>query len=174
MRLYTPDECARHCEFLHVQLDERRQPTREFPHPHRLRFTLPQKFTQLLWVSRQIEAALQPRLDCLVWATGYRIFPSNENEHLYYRLRQSYGDHRLLHEAPGHLCLEHERPEVVTLVHLAILFGWDLHLIPTAGYARGFVCHDEWIELGFQGQAQFDETRSALVAAKLEVFVPEG
>jgi hypothetical protein len=172
VRFYSPEECASHCALLKVELDARRQPTRDLDFQYRLRCELPPSFTQLLWFSRTIEAALQPRAACLVWATGFGIFPSNENEHLYYRLRQSYGDLRLLHEAPGHLCLGYEQAEVVTLVHLGILFGWDVHLIPTQGHARAFVCHDEWVDLGFASQAQFEETRAQLQGAKMNVLVP--
>jgi len=106
---------------------------------------------------------------CLLWVTDFGIFPSNENYHIYYRLRQSYGDVRLLDEAPGHLCLDYERAEVVTLVHLCILFGWDVHLIPSVGYGRAFVCHDEWVEIGFDDKRLFDETRQSLEQAELEV-----
>ena len=171
MRFYTPKECEEWCQALQVPLDDQRGPMREFTHRYRLRCAFPPSFTQLLWFSRCIESALQPRQTCLLWVTDFGIFPSNENHHLYYRLRQSYGDVRLLHEAPGHLCLDYERPEVVTLVHLCILFGWDVHLIPTVGYGRAFVCHDEWAEIGFDDQRQFDEIRQAFEQAELEVSV---
>ncbi len=74
-------------------------------------------------------------------------------------------------EAPGHLCLDFERPEAVTLIHLSILFGWDVHLIPTVGYGRAFVSHDEWVELGFDSTAEFDETRKAFEKVKLQFSV---
>jgi hypothetical protein len=125
----------------------------------------------LLWFSRCIESALTPREECLLWVTDWGIFPSNENLHAYYRFRQSYGDLRLLREAPGHLCLEFERPEVVTLIHHCILFGWDVHLIPSVGFGRAFVCHDEWAELGFTDRRLFEETKRQLETAKLNVSV---
>jgi len=173
MRLYTPVECARWCEFMGIGLDERRKPTRELGKKHRLRFGFPRSFTQSLWFSRRIEHALRPRQSCMLWVTGYGVFPSNENEHLYYRLRQSYGDLRLLHEAPGHLCLAHEEADVVTLLHLCVLSGWDVHLIPTGGDARAFVCHDEWAEIGFDAPGQMEETRRALEDGGLKVFESE-
>jgi hypothetical protein len=37
----------------------------------------------------------------LVWITEWFIWGSSENWNLYYKLRQSYGDLRLLPEAPG-------------------------------------------------------------------------
>jgi hypothetical protein len=140
MRVFTPDESAKWSEQL-VALDARRQPTRDLGKPHRLKCEFPASFTQLLWFSRRIEAALQPRDSCLVWVTDWGVFPSGQNLHLFYRFRQTYGELRLLHEAPGHLCLHYESAEVVTLLHLGMLFGWDLHLIPTTGYARAFVSH---------------------------------
>ena len=170
MRFLNSTECADWCEHL-LPLDEHRRPTRELGYPHRLCCSFPPSFTQLLWFSRSIESALQPREDCLLWVTDWGIFPSNENLHAYYRIRQSYGDLRLLDEAPGHFCLSYERPEVVTLIQLCILFGWDVHLIPFAGFGRAFVSHDEYAELGFGGQAQFEETRGAFETAKLKVKV---
>ncbi len=156
---------------LQVPLDGQRQPVCEPTHQHRLRCAFPTSGSQLLWFSQCIESALQPRQTCLLWVTGFGLFPSCENQHLYYRLRQSYGEVRLLHEAPGHLCLDYERPEVVTLVHLCMLFGWDVHLIPTVGYGRAFVSHDEWAAIGFDDQRLFDETRQALEKAELVVSI---
>jgi hypothetical protein len=172
MRLLNQTESAEWCERLNVELDQKRQPSRQLSNPHRLHCAFPPSFPQLLWFSRVIESALQPRQACLLWVTGYGIFPSNENQHLYYRLRQSYGDTRLLHEAPGHLYLDYERPDVVTLLHLSILFGWDVHVIPSVGYGRAFVCHDEWIDIGFDDGSKFAETRKELERAKLRVSVP--
>ena len=168
MRFFTPQECAAWCEGL-VTLNEKAKPTRELTPPHRLRCVIPASSEQLLWFSRCIESALQPRQTCLLWVTDWDIFPTSENLHLYYRLRQSYGDVRLLHEAPGHLCLDYEVPEVVTLLQLSMLFGWDLHLIPTVSYAQAFVCHDEWVSIGFDNESQLKETWEELKKAGLEV-----
>ena len=94
MRFYTPKECEEWCQVLQVPLDDQRQPVHEPTHQHRLRCAFPPSDSQFLWFSRCIESALQPRQTCLLWVTGFGIFPSCENQHLYYRLRQSYGDIR--------------------------------------------------------------------------------
>ena len=60
---------------------------------------------------------------------------------------------------------------VVTLIHLCILYGWDVHLIPADGYGRAFVCHDEWIQIGFDDDSEMEETRRALEKAGLQVSV---
>ena len=62
---------------------------------------------------------------------------------------------------------------MVTLIHLFILFGWDVHLIPTVGYGRAFVSHDEWVEIGFDVKAAFDEARTTFEKANLQFSVTE-
>lgn len=170
MRIYSQEECARWSQPV-IVLDERRKPTHDLAKAHLLRCEFPASFSQMLWFSHLIEMALQPRQSCLVWVTGWGIFPSNENFHLFYRFRQAYGDSRLLDEAPGHLCLDYERSEVVTLVHMGILFGWDLHLIATSAYARAFVCHDEWVDIGFDDRPTLDKTAKEMRQAGLVVSV---
>jgi hypothetical protein len=95
---------------------------------------------------RQLEQALQPREACLLWVTDWGIWRSSENLHLYYRLRQSYGELRLLEEAPAHLFLDYEAADLISFLQVGLLCGWDMHLIPAVGYARLFVSHDEFVE----------------------------
>jgi hypothetical protein len=56
---------------------------------------------------RRLEQALMPREALLLWVTDWGIW-SPENLHLYYRLRQSYGDLGQLKDAPGHFFHAHE------------------------------------------------------------------
>jgi hypothetical protein len=89
---------------------------------------------------------LRPREACLIWVTAWGIWRSSENLHLYYRLRQSYGDQRLLDEAPALLFLDYEAADLVSFLEVGIACGWDMHLIPFVGYARMFVSHDEFVD----------------------------
>jgi hypothetical protein len=95
---------------------------------------------------QQLESALQPRDSCLLWVTTWGVWGSSENLHLYYRLRQSYGDLALLQEAPGHLFLKHESADLISFLQVGILCGWDMHLLPIGGYSQAFVSHDEFVE----------------------------
>ncbi len=69
----------------------------------------------------------------LLWPMHWHDWGSRSNYHLYYRLRQSYGDFKQIHQSPGHLFLGHETPDIVTFTELALLFGWDFHLMPGLG-----------------------------------------
>ena len=65
----------------------------------------------------------------LFWGREFGHWPSSENLHLYYRLRSSYRNHGELRDEPGHLALSYERPDLTTLLDLAIRFGWGGHLV---------------------------------------------
>jgi hypothetical protein len=95
---------------------------------------------------RQLENALRPRDEILLWVTESDVWRSSENLHLYYHLRQSYGDLRQLHEAPGHLFHPFEAADLVSFLQVGILSGWDMHLVPSEGCVRAFVSHDEFVD----------------------------
>ena len=80
------------------------------------------------------------------WVTEWGIWGSSENWHLYYKLRQSYGDLRLLHEAPGHLFLGHEPEDLASFLQLAMLNGWGGYILTEADYVNAFFSHDEYID----------------------------
>ena len=86
------------------------------------------------------------RDDALVWITEWGIWGSSENWHLYYKLRQSYGDLRLLHEAPGHLFLGHESEDLTSFLEIAMLNGWGGYILTAANYVNAFFSHDEYID----------------------------
>lgn len=83
----------------------------------------------------------------LFWVSEFGIWPSQENRHLYYRLRASYGDLRELNAAPGHYFLDYETADLITFVDLAIRFGWGASLISSPSWTFSFLSHDGWIRV---------------------------
>ena len=173
MNILSKDECADWAKRYKIALDERLRPFRCNNAPHRLWAKIPSSFSRVLWVMRQIESSLNIDSQCLVWVTDWGIFPSNENMQLFYRFRQSYGNNKLLSEAPGHLCLPNERDEIVSLIWLCALQGWDVHVMPDTGSSSIFISHDEWFELGYtdldncvEGQKRFAESKLELQLKK--------
>lgn len=81
----------------------------------------------------------------LLWITEWSIWPSSENWHLYYKLRHSYGDLRLLPEAPGHLFLGHESEDLSSFLQIAMLNGWGGYILTQADHVNAFFSHDEYI-----------------------------
>ena len=144
MQFLSPGECQRWAQVTGIALGDARVPTRPSNTRHSVVRAIPPEYTRLTWFCRHVERSLRPRTDCLLWVTDWGIW--EENQHLYYRLRESYGDRRLLTDAPGHLFLDFEAADLVTFLEVAVLCGWDAHVLPASGYARAFLSHDEFVE----------------------------
>jgi hypothetical protein len=69
----------------------------------------------------------------LFWITGWGIFPSCENQFLFYAFRQSLGESRELAQAPGHLIREDDLLNFECLLDLSLLFYWDSVICESSG-----------------------------------------
>ena len=98
----------------------------------------------------------------LLFITEWGIWPSSENWHLYYKLRQSYGDTRLLQDAPGHLFLGHETEDLASFLQLSMLNGWGGYVLTQADYVNSFFSHDEYIDFFAKDLTNLADIRKAL------------
>jgi len=138
-----------------------------------VRFHLPQTIGQLTWLCRFISVSLSPRSECLLWVTEWGVWPTSENWHLYYKLRQSHHDLQLLTESPGHLFLDFEEADLVSFLQVGIICGWDMHILPDLDYgradsARAFISHDEWVALSHRDPKVVEGWRSELEGAHVK------
>lgn len=78
--------------------------------------------------------------------TEFGIWPSRENLHLFQKLRLAYSENKPLFLAPGHLFLDFEKQDLVSLLHLCLLFGWSGILASNQSKVVYF-SHDEWVGL---------------------------
>jgi hypothetical protein len=116
----------------------------------------------MFYIAHWIATELTYRMPTLLWVTEWGIWPSSENWHLYYRIRQSHGDHRLLAEAPGHLFLEYEAEELASFLQLSMLNGWGGYVLTHANYANAFFSHDEYLDFYSDNQNMLAEVQKAL------------
>lgn len=162
MRFLTDEECHTWATGRgYVVSTPRDAAARDIPH---IVVPLPSQPSYVAF-SRAISNCLTPRSSCLLWVVDHGIWPSSENWHLYYRVRHSYADQRLLHEAPGHLFLDYEESDLVTYLQLAIANGWDIEILPHLTYggaavARAFVSHDEFVVLGHRDASMLEPWRA--------------
>jgi hypothetical protein len=140
MRFYTKQECEGWLR------DRERLKPDVVTDIHMERVRYPAEPYRFFFFSDWIAKSLTFRMPALLWITEWGIWSSSENWHLYYRLRQSYSDHRLLHEAPGHLFLEHETGDLASFLQLAMLNGWGGYVLTHADYVNVFFSHDEYID----------------------------
>jgi hypothetical protein len=106
------------------------------------------------------------RMPALLWVTEWGVWPSSENWHLYYKLRQSYGDHRFLHEAPGHLFLDFEAEDFASVLQVAMMNGWGGYVLNQADYVNAFFSHDEYIDFYAKHDTNLRPVREELSASK--------
>jgi len=141
MRFLTQSECEAWLQ------ERRRQKPDAVAGVHVSRIVYPQEAYRFYWMALRISQSLAFRMPILLWITEWGIWSSSENWHLYYRLRRSFGDLRLLREAPGHLFLEHETEDFASFLQLAMLNGWGGYGLMQANYVNLFFSHDEYIDL---------------------------
>jgi hypothetical protein len=114
---------------------------------------------RVFFFAHWVASELTYRKPTLLFITEWGIWPSSENWHLYYKLRQTYGDNRLLHEAPGHLFLGHEAEDLTSFLQLSMLNGWGG---TEANYVNAFFSHDEYIDFFGDKDTNLTDIRKAL------------
>jgi len=156
MRFYTKQECE---DWLTGR--ERQKPDL-IPGILVEKIPYPPTAGRILYYAQWVALNLTYRMPTLLWITEWEIW--KENWHLYYKLRQSYGDLRLLHEAPGHLFLEHEAEDLASFLQLAMLNGWGGYILTAANQVNAFFSHDEFIRFFAKDEGNLAEVRKALAA----------
>jgi hypothetical protein len=125
-------------------------------------------WSRLNWLAGFLASHLELLDECFLWITEYGVWPSSENFHLFYRIRESYGEGRLLGDAPGHLFLKHEKADLTTFILLALLSGWDFHLLSAPTDATAFVSHDGFMELNTDDHEAANEASKLFSGATVE------
>ncbi len=97
-------------------------------------------------VTDQVVRAIGP------WEESLLIVrPSNswnrENFHLYYRLRQSYGDFQRLNRTMGHCFLAYEEQDLISFLQVVILNQWNGFVFSAQDYGRALVFDNGIVEL---------------------------
>ena len=83
----------------------------------------------------------------LLWVENHYIWPSSENLHMYYKLCESYGEHRKLEEVPGIYFVENDNNDLITFLQMGMLFGWEMYLGQLDNGISIKISNDEFIEI---------------------------
>jgi hypothetical protein len=153
MFFHTASECEVLARGYEIVIDAKANTiARTPPFPHRLRIDFRDQRARSYALAGRVVDWQGPFETCVMLVTEHGIWPSSENLHLYYAIRRSYGDRRVLTEAPGHVFLKHEKAELVTFLDLAVQFGWGCLIFKYPQDACLCLSHDEWMEFS----ADFD------------------
>jgi len=125
---------------------------------------------RIYFLAHWIATSLTYRTPALLWITEWGIWPSSENWHLYYKLRHTYGDYRLLHEAPGHLFLPHETEDLASFLQIAMLNGWGGYVQTGADYVNVLFSHDEYLDFHASEEPNLQSVREMLANGKFKII----
>jgi hypothetical protein len=156
LRFYTEDECKKWLS------DRERQKPDDVADARIEIIDYPPELYRIFYIAHWIATSLMYRMPALLWITEWGIWPSSENWHLYYKMRQTYGDPRLLHEASGHFFLEHEAEDLASFLQIAMLNGWGGYVLTQANYVNAFFSHDEYIKFFATHEENLTGLREAL------------
>ena len=134
--------------------------------PNSIRMALTESRTSEYVVAKAIAKAIGSVPEMCLWITEYGIWPSTENWHLYYALRRTYGDARRLGEAPAHQFLGYETADLVTFLHLMLLFRWGGHLVSAPSGVSIDISHDGWIVI------DADQNRGDVIKSFTDLNIP--
>ena len=160
MRFYTAEECE-----TWLKDRERLKPDAVDGHL-RLHVDYPTEPYRIYYIAHWIATQLTNRQPALLWITEWGIWPSSENWQMYYRMRHSYGDCRLLNEAPGHLFLEYQAEDLASFLQLSMLNGWGGYVLTQANYTNLFFSHDEYINFFSKDKGILDQVEKDLGGGK--------
>jgi hypothetical protein len=156
MHFYTPQECE---EWLKGRQRTKPDATPGLRHE---RIAYPKEPHSIYSFARWIAANLTYDQPSLLWITEWGIWPSSENWHLYYKLKEACEDRRQLHESPGHLFQKHESEDLASFLQLSMLNGWGGYLLTHANFVNLFFSHDEYMDLYAEQQERLTEVSKAL------------
>jgi hypothetical protein len=161
LRFYTKEECETWLS------EKQRQRPDLMPNVRVERIEYPSAPHQVFFFAHWVAYELTHRGPTLLFITEWGIWPSSENWHLYYKLRQTYGDNRQLHDGPGHLFLEQEGEDLASFLQLSMLNGWGGYVLTEANSVNAFFSHDEYIDFFADADANLADIRKSLVPSQL-------
>jgi hypothetical protein len=167
MQFLSSSESAKWCKAVGVSLNVSGYPTFDTQSNNltiRLSEFGPGRF---LYLSRVIASASEPHDECLLWVTLAGVWSSHEDMHLYYRLRETYAERRLLADAPGHRFLNYETTDLITFLYIGFLFGWDCYLFTNRQGVTAYISHDGFLHIRCSSDSETEDMAMMLDEAKV-------
>ncbi len=110
-------------------------------------FSLPADSGRKVFVARALCGLFDVDATVLAYIQNWSIFPSSGHLPLLNRFRESLGERRPIDEVPGHLFSAGERPDLVSVITLAVEFFWDCLLLGDRAGVACYVSHDAYIDV---------------------------
>lgn len=147
MRCLTKQECEQFAQVVGIAPAELSKISSEEAFNSSVRVSLERERHRAYFLATRILSLVGQFEEALLWIVDYGIWPSSENQWLYYRLRAAMGDSANLAARPGHLLDSKERDALTAYLHLGLEFGWGMYLLPRPCTRWVYASHDGWSRL---------------------------
>lgn len=87
--------------------------------------------------------------------TGYGLWPSSENQAVFYGYRKSIGENRTLGEAPWHIFNNEDIKDLGCLIAISLYFFWDVVIVEGLFRTVIKMNHDEILTLYMKDEERF-------------------
>lgn len=98
-------------------------------------------------LSRTITSFFKDDDESLLWINEFSIWPSAENQNLFYGFRRSLGESSQLYVKPGHLFSNGDIETIESLLSMVLYFYWGAILVPSHKNFIIQISHDEWMDV---------------------------
>jgi hypothetical protein len=140
----------------------------EEKYPHEVAYLLPSDTGKKTALARTLVGLLRVQSPGLFWITATGIWPTSENMALFDGFRKSFGENRILHNAPGHVFSGSDLRGVECLLGLALYFYWDSILFEVPAGIAVETSHDEYISVHAKDRDRLSRIERALLDFELE------
>jgi hypothetical protein len=110
-------------------------------------YSIPSDSGRKTALARLLAYLLLRNTSVCVYVSGWGVWGSSENLDLFYGYRRSFGESRLLMEAPVHLFERSGEDAFVSILCMVFYFFWDAWVFDIEGKALVRISHDEWLEV---------------------------
>lgn len=142
MQFLTKAECKKWC--LNNQIPLSSYDTPAFSEAAKKQFVIPADAGKRIALVKELTEPFGANSKALVWITDWGVWPSSERQHIFNRLRVSYGCDALLVDQPGQIFGKEEFEDMVSCVTLGVLFLWDVYVLTPLNKRGLFFSHDEY------------------------------
>jgi hypothetical protein len=97
-----------------------------------------------------------------LWITDWGAFQSCQNVELFYGYRRSFGENRLLIDAPFHVFSASDTKTLECLLDLTLYFYWDSILLDASKGLIVTTSNDEFVDVYAQNSTKLEEVRKVL------------
>lgn len=128
-------------------------------------FHIPGDSGEKTFFARYIADVLKAFDEAIVWIDEFMVWPSAENWPLFHGFRRSFGETRVLIDAPGHLVTPADSDAVFSLLSMVLYFVWGAIAAPGSGDLLIRISHDEMADIYLNRDLDLGPTLgSALIA----------